>query len=485
MLQKHQNVQVRSGESVSAAGKAAVPQKAPENKGLSGAAWLFGIGVLLTIGWLSAVGAYVYTRIGWPDVLQIAPLDLGILLLGAFAPLAFLWLLLGYFYRGLEARLKGNALDQLMANLGYPSTEAENRVARLTAALERQSKAVQDSTEKAALRIEDASGHLEKQGNAASSATDGLLKTSDRIKGELESREQQINALIDKINEQGIRLNDAITLQTSGLQNAASETEERSKTVQVALTAQISALENAIRVADEKSQDITQILGDTSEKIFATATQTLDKTVEAKDALGNQIRGLEDAANQLRQKLDDGTAHLGERGQEIGEISRNSSTELSKTADILLQSTTDLSIASDEGVTRLNALRNTLANSVAEVDKALEQLESREGGLLQVAKEAETGAKESADLLRENMQDLAVKTSEMTEKMLLSSMKLKDETAALDDVLRSTGQSLGAIDQSLRQGQELLDAASEKSLRNADQLGETLASRSDTSPLIS
>ena len=130
MLQKHQDLEVRGGVGSPAAKNGAVPQKMTENKGLSGAAKLFGVGVLLTISWLVAAGAYAYTRIGWPEILTIAPLDLGILLLGAFAPLAFLWLLLGYFYRGHEARLKGHALDQLMANLGYPSAEAEARVAR-------------------------------------------------------------------------------------------------------------------------------------------------------------------------------------------------------------------------------------------------------------------------------------------------------------------------------------------------------------------
>src|SRR5690606_26170419 len=147
--------------------------------------------------WLVAAGAYVWTRIGWPEILTIAPLDLGVLLLGAFAPLAFLWLLLGYFHRGLEARLKGNALDQLMANLGYPSTEAEARVARLTETLDRHAKTLQASTDTAARRLEAVTGALEKQGASAGSATDNLLETSDRIKKELDTRDAHIRDLID------------------------------------------------------------------------------------------------------------------------------------------------------------------------------------------------------------------------------------------------------------------------------------------------
>src|SRR5690606_13735750 len=170
------------------------------------------------------------------------------------------------------------------------------------------------------------------------------------------------------------------------------------------------------------------------------------------EALGAEIVQLEGAAERLRAKLDEGAAKLGERGQEIEEISRSSSAELAKTADILLQSTTDLSIASDEGVTRLTALRNTLANSMAEVERALDQLASREGGLLQMAREAETGARTSAEQVQQSTQQLSLRASEMTEQMLLSSRKLKDETLSLDTILTAASESLNAVDQKLREG---------------------------------
>src|SRR5690606_16547920 len=364
MLQKHQNIDVRGGENALPAKNNSVPQKMTENKGLSGAAKLFGVGVVLTIAWLVAAGAYIWTRIGWPEILTLAPFDLGILLLGAFAPLAFLWLLLGYFNRGMEARLKGNALDQLLASLGYPSAEAEARVARLTEALERHSKALQTSTDAAATRIETVTGALEKQGTSAGVAADNLLQTSDRLKTELEAREAHVRDLIDRIDEQGVRLNDAIKVQSSRLETAAGDAESRSIAVQAALTAQVGTLERAIAAADTKSQDIARLLAEISEKIFTHAARTLANTSDAKEALGAEIVQLEGAAERLRAKLDEGAAKLGERGQEIEEISRSSSAELAKTADILLQST-----RSEEHTSELQSRENLVCRLLLEKKK--------------------------------------------------------------------------------------------------------------------
>lgn len=67
---------------------------------------LAGLGV--TIVWLSLFALFTWRR--WGDVAELKPNEIGDFLAGAFAPLAFFWLVLGFFQQGSELRNSGRAL---------------------------------------------------------------------------------------------------------------------------------------------------------------------------------------------------------------------------------------------------------------------------------------------------------------------------------------------------------------------------------------
>jgi len=56
------------------------------------------------------IGLGVYVGVKWQAILNLAPNEVGDALAGAFAPLAFLWLVLGFFQQGAELRNSGKAL---------------------------------------------------------------------------------------------------------------------------------------------------------------------------------------------------------------------------------------------------------------------------------------------------------------------------------------------------------------------------------------
>jgi hypothetical protein len=66
------------------------------------------IGLLLTFAWLALVGVYLSAK--GVDMMAISLSDMGGFFGGVFAPLAFLWLVLGYFQQGEELRNSGKAL---------------------------------------------------------------------------------------------------------------------------------------------------------------------------------------------------------------------------------------------------------------------------------------------------------------------------------------------------------------------------------------
>lgn len=95
--------------------------------------WRVWLGLGLTAGWLLLGSVYVSASIGW-DGFHLLPADqLGSFLEGAFAPLAFLWLVIGYFLQKRELELNTRALRAQSAEIQRQSEQALIQSEKLTA----------------------------------------------------------------------------------------------------------------------------------------------------------------------------------------------------------------------------------------------------------------------------------------------------------------------------------------------------------------
>ena len=72
--------------------------------------WRIWFGVGLTLLWLLLGSIYVSSTIGWGTFVGLPAAELGNFLEGAFAPLAFLWLVIGYFLQQKELQQNTDAL---------------------------------------------------------------------------------------------------------------------------------------------------------------------------------------------------------------------------------------------------------------------------------------------------------------------------------------------------------------------------------------
>ena len=72
--------------------------------------WRIWLGLGITVGWLALGMLYVDSRIGWSDIGEQPADVIGNFLEGAFAPLAFLWLVIGYFLQQKELSQNTEAL---------------------------------------------------------------------------------------------------------------------------------------------------------------------------------------------------------------------------------------------------------------------------------------------------------------------------------------------------------------------------------------
>ncbi len=73
--------------------------------------WRIWFGMSLTFGWLLLGFGYVTNTVGWANFTSLPADKLGSFLEGSFAPLAFLWLVIGYFLQKKELQHNSRALQ--------------------------------------------------------------------------------------------------------------------------------------------------------------------------------------------------------------------------------------------------------------------------------------------------------------------------------------------------------------------------------------
>lgn len=71
-----------------------MPRQAPD--------WRIWLGLGLTLAWLLLGATYIAQDVGWAEFVRMPAAELGSFFEGAFAPLAFLWLVIGYFLQKKE-----------------------------------------------------------------------------------------------------------------------------------------------------------------------------------------------------------------------------------------------------------------------------------------------------------------------------------------------------------------------------------------------
>jgi hypothetical protein len=98
--------------------------------------WLLRLGVALTVLWVVAQVYYIVGVVGFDAFVAEGPPSVGGFLEGAFAPLAFLWLVIGFFLQREELQRSSRAIDLQYQEMRRSTEQAEAQ-ARAIAASER------------------------------------------------------------------------------------------------------------------------------------------------------------------------------------------------------------------------------------------------------------------------------------------------------------------------------------------------------------
>ena len=80
-------------------------------KGLLSMDWRIAFGLGVTLTWITTGLIYLLVIVGWDNFVHLPTADIGSFLEGAFAPLAFLWLVIGHFMQQKEITANTRAIS--------------------------------------------------------------------------------------------------------------------------------------------------------------------------------------------------------------------------------------------------------------------------------------------------------------------------------------------------------------------------------------
>ncbi len=104
---------------------AGVPKMAPEGyRSPYDQDWRILGGLTVTFLYLILMGLYINAEVGWPSFAKLQVERMGSFLEGAFAPLAFLWLVIGYFLQKKELRQNTEAMKMQFVEIQRSAEQA-------------------------------------------------------------------------------------------------------------------------------------------------------------------------------------------------------------------------------------------------------------------------------------------------------------------------------------------------------------------------
>src|SRR5579863_8286768 len=346
-------------------------------------------GPVMSALWLLICATYIQTQVGWPVLFQMLPHEIAITLLGIAAPIAFLWIVTGFYARAREladsSRLLAARVDQLV----FPSEAGEIRIRELSDQLGAQADAIRTSVGDAAERLERASHDLsDRLGTIAASLATSVDRTeradSDLISvsahvaklGEaLQSHARTVDQVVGReLAAATERLAGQITVVEMAVGRAfAAGGEKFSAQAQAAARESVELMENA---ANDALAELRSASARHSEALKATSGRVDESLAEfesAVTAIANRaVESLTERSRETGQSLTGAAAKLLEACRAVSE---RSAAEMSGTAERLTQSLRDfqstVAEASDQAFDHFAAQRRAVEEHLAEAAETL------------------------------------------------------------------------------------------------------------------
>jgi len=106
-------------------GRTDTGRRAPTATGAERFDWRIWFGITLTLAWLGIAAWYIFAAVGWSAFVNQSAESLGSFLEGAFAPLAFLWLVIGYYLQQRALNQNNRSIELQYQEMRKSAAQAE------------------------------------------------------------------------------------------------------------------------------------------------------------------------------------------------------------------------------------------------------------------------------------------------------------------------------------------------------------------------
>lgn len=354
----------------------------------------------VSVLWIIACTAGGFWILGAEGAPAPRVLDLLAVVGAAFAPLAFLWLVVAYIDRGTSIRAEAAALRQQLALLSYPDQAGKERVAAISQSLRSQARDLSGATRYAA-------DQAEAMRQVLSTETRELSRLNDQIDGEtrqalskIGTEVQNLNAVMRRITDMAkendlalvtrqLALDEASERANQAAEALASTMKEKIEEVAEILDRQVSAASTSlrkqadsvvievesqiaalVRTLDAKGKDLSKIITNSTGALSDQAATVMNQVEGKMIALTNT---LESKGEQLSHSLDASADMLSGQaaamtGELEGRISVLSDALDAKTASL----SKDLSSQTDAINAHAKAVHSQIENHLSAVMASLE-----------------------------------------------------------------------------------------------------------------
>lgn len=429
------------------------------NEPLLSRRWLLLLGMGFSLAWLALSIWAIDSQFGWSGFAYALPHEIGAVLAGVFAPLAFLWLLLGFLARGRDIAAHTALLRTELAALTVAPGAPNAAVEAASVTLRRDAEAVRVASAEAMSLLGGFGDTIAARGAELRAATEDarttLLHLQTTLGGEIEAG----RAIADRLEASRAGWQTALDRQGDLMKEAMAATvgalaTERGRWVE-GLAAERDRLHDATdglieRFAADRA-GLQSFLDGETQRLQTSLQEAADGTGEAMKA---QAAALQSAVERTLVQGRGMIEELGAGERRFAEFAETAAARFERRLGTL---TEELSLASEAAGQRGDRLLADLARHVEAMSASTDEASERLGRRLDTASEALAAALAA---LGDAMQARIGEARRETEAMVRSVGEAEDQRRLFE--------------RSLAEGEQRIEAANQAALSAANAAGDRL-----------
>lgn len=407
--------------------------------------------LFLSALWVGLSASYLFNVANIDGAVFQQPHVLGGYIAGILAPVALIWMIMGYFQRQNDIHHYSTILREELQSMIFPSDERRMAVhkdieelCKQAAELSTASKSVLRSIHKARM---------------------GLRMEVKEFSNISASAEKHILGLTSALDQKVITLNQSITT----IEDQISKVDEKTQNTQ-------KSWDDISNIVVDKAKNIETILGTGADKLLEAASQTEQKTHSISNNLDQSFKSLKETVDRASERFELLNTTFSSQKTELSDVTNHIVEETSRLGEVISIQVKDLDDMTQKTVESLQKAGETIKDSQNEFIDGTVHVQERSEDMIRAIEE-------SAEKIRSSSDYAASKAEEMQSQVALKAKDLETTISNLDlqaDAIDRVGDTVAnRISESLSSvlsATENLNAAARKSAeimgRSSDDLEE-------------